>query len=331
VSVPVIAFFNNRAGVGKTSLVYHVAHMFSDLGMTVLAADLDPQANLTALSLDEAGQHTLWGEDSREGTLYKYAKPAIHGTGDVEKPAPLGIGEGFWLLPGDILLSGFEDELTAAWRDALNGNERPFRVLSAFCRVLEEGAAECRASAVLLDLGPNLGSINRAALIGADFVVVPLTPDLRSLRGLRDLGPALNRWRDEWRDRLEARPVVELPLGQLEPLGYIVRQHSVRFDRSVNSSEACINQVPSDYRKYVLNESGNTDTSVLDDPHNIALLRHYRSLMPMARESRKPMFHLKPADGALGAHLQSVHDAYHDFKSLAEKIARRAHLDLSQK
>ena len=176
-SVPVIAFFNNRAGVGKTSLVYHVAHMFSDLGMTVLAADLDPQANLTALSLDEAAQQILWAEDSREHTLYKYAKPAIQGTGDVENPAPLGIGEGFWLVPGDLLLSGFEDELTAAWRDALNGNERPFRVLSAFWRVLAQGAVECRASAILLDLGPNLGSINRAALIGADFVVVPLTPE----------------------------------------------------------------------------------------------------------------------------------------------------------
>ena len=122
-----------------------------------------------------------------------------------------------------------------------------------------------------------------------------------------------------------------MPLGQLEPLGYIVRQHSVRLDRSANSYDAWINRLPGDYHKYVLNESGNNETSVLDDPHNIALLRNYRSLMPMAQESRKPMFHLKPADGALGAHLQSVHDAYRDFKSLAEKIASRAHLDLPQK
>jgi cellulose biosynthesis protein BcsQ len=45
---PVLTFFNNKGGVGKTSLVYHVAWMFSELWRRVLVADLDPQANLTA-------------------------------------------------------------------------------------------------------------------------------------------------------------------------------------------------------------------------------------------------------------------------------------------
>ena len=47
-----IAFFNNEGGVGKTSLVYHLAWMYADLGLSVLAADLDPQANLTTMFLD---------------------------------------------------------------------------------------------------------------------------------------------------------------------------------------------------------------------------------------------------------------------------------------
>ena len=47
-----LAFFNNKGGVGKTSLVYHLAWMFADHGIPVLAADLDPQANLTAMFLD---------------------------------------------------------------------------------------------------------------------------------------------------------------------------------------------------------------------------------------------------------------------------------------
>ena len=45
---PIIAFFNNKGGVGKTSLVYHLAWMYFDLGLRVIAADLDPQANLTS-------------------------------------------------------------------------------------------------------------------------------------------------------------------------------------------------------------------------------------------------------------------------------------------
>lgn len=48
----VIAFFNNKGGVGKTSLVYHLAWMYADLGKRVVAADLDPQANLTSAFLE---------------------------------------------------------------------------------------------------------------------------------------------------------------------------------------------------------------------------------------------------------------------------------------
>lgn len=44
--------------------------------------------------------------------------------------------------------------------------------------------------------------------------------------------------------------------------------------------------------------------------------------MPMAVEARKPMFHLKPADGAIGAHAAAVQMCYHDFKQLAIAIAQ---------
>ncbi len=46
--------------------------------------------------------------------------------------------------------------------------------------------------------------------------------------------------------------------------------------------------------------------------------------MPMAQKARKPTFHLRPADGAIGAHAQSVQDAYGDFKRLALRLAERA-------
>ena len=53
------------------------------------------------------------------------------------------------------------------------------------------------------------------------------------------------------------------------------------------------------------------------DRNCIAKLKDYRSLMPLAQEARKPMFCLKPADGALGAHTYAVTEAYKDFKNVA--------------
>ena len=63
-TVPVLTFFNNKGGVGKTSLVYHLAWMLSDMGYRVLACDLDPQANLTAAFLAEDQLEKLSDEDN---------------------------------------------------------------------------------------------------------------------------------------------------------------------------------------------------------------------------------------------------------------------------
>jgi chromosome partitioning protein len=325
-SVPVIAFFNNKGGVGKTSLVYHLAWMFSDLGTHVVAADLDPQANLTSACLDEDLIESIWMDRLSPQTAYNCVEPIVRGFGDIDVRLPHAfIADRFGLLPGDLLLSAFEDELSSQWQAALDGNERAFYVLSAFSRIVQQVATDCEAELILLDLGPNLGSINRAALIAADYVVVPLSPDLYSLRAMRNLGSTLAEWRDEWNDRLRRKPKmdIELPAGGMEPLGYIVLQRSVRLDRP---NDKWINRIPGDYRKYVLSEPSDDSVTIQNDPHKLALLKHYPSLMTMAQEARKPMFHLKPADGAIGSHFQSAQEAYRDFKALAGVIRERAHL-----
>lgn len=117
-----------------------------------------------------------------------------------------------------------------------------------------------------------------------------------------------------------------LPSGNMQPAGYIVLQHSVRLDRPVKAYDRWIARIPEVYWRHVLDRAPAPGLTLQDDPQCLALLKHYRSLMPMAQEARKPMFHLKPADGAIGAHLQAVKDSYKDFKRLAEEIATRTGL-----
>ena len=327
-SVPVIAFFNNKGGVGKTSLVYHLAWMFADMGAKVVAADLDPQANLTAAFLDDDDLEKLW--DSGK-TIYGFIEPLIKGIGDVRYDEFSPPSDRLILLPGDLRLSTFEDELSTQWPLCLEGKERAFRVESAFWRVMQRSAEVSKADLILVDLGPNLGALNRAGLIASDFVVIPLSPDLYSLQGLRNLGPTLRRWRRDWADRVSRKPEMdfELPAGAIEPLGYVVQQHGVRLDRPVKAYERWIARIPSEYREFVLSEPAGEGYTIQNDPHKLALLKHYRSLMPMAQEARKPMFNLKPADGVIGSHFQSAQEAYQDFRKLARAIAQRAGLSLA--
>jgi cellulose biosynthesis protein BcsQ len=322
---PVVAFFNNKGGVGKTSLVYHLAWMYADLGYGVLAADLDPQANLTSAFLDEDRLVQLWIDEQDEHTVYDSLHPLIRGVGDVSDPTVEPINDMLGLLVGDLDLSKFEDQLSEVWPKCMDGDERAFRVMSAFWRILVRAAEQEQADLILMDLGPNLGAINRAALISVDFVVIPLAPDLFSLQGLRNLGPTLRDWRKRWRDRLGRNPAedLRLPQGRIEPVGYILLQHSVRLDRPVKAYERWISRIPSVYREEVLDQATNGSPSIYNDPHCLALIKHYRGLMPMAQEVRKPIFHLKPGDGAIGSHYNAVQQVYSDFRQLARDLADR--------
>lgn len=326
-----IAFFSNKGGVGKTSLVYHLAWMYAGMGVRVVAADLDPQANLTAAFLDEDRLEALWPDDDHRRTVFGCVQPLIQGIGDIADPYleyaadELAGANLLALVVGDLALSGFEDELSAMWPDCLDRKERAFRVISAFWRILQRAATSSQADMILIDLGPNLGAMNRAALIAADYVVVPLAPDLFSLRGLSNLGPTLRRWREEWHERRPRNPASDLtlPEGRLEPVGYVLLQHAVRLDRPVQAYERWAARIPNVYRSHVLDKSEAPDMTIATDPYCLALLKYYPSLMPLAQEARKPIFHLKPADGAMGAHAQAVHTAYKDFAALARTIAQR--------
>lgn len=328
-SIPIVAFFNNKGGVGKTSLVYHIAWACDDLGRTVLAADLDPQSNLTAGFLDENELDALWyARLSNNHTIFDALQPLIRGTADIQETQPYEIlgAESLCILPGDLSLANIEDTLAETWPKCLDGDYRAFLVQSALWRVLQQVARTAGAELILVDLGPSLGALNRAALLASNFVVVPLAADLFSIRGLENLGPRLRSWRDDWRKRRAAAPLdleIELPLGQMSPVGYVVQQHSVRLDRPTAAYDRWSRRIPNVYWEAVLGTPAPVHVPGEPDPQCLALLKNYRSLIPLAQEARKPVFHLRAADGALGAHANAARQAGQDFIKLTEKILER--------
>jgi chromosome partitioning protein len=258
-----IAFFNNKGSVGTTTLVYHLAWMFQELGVRVLAVDLDPQAHLTAAFLPESSLADLGG------TL---------------TPRPEVIGEMLSLLPGHLDLSLVQDEAD----DQLTTD------LREMIRTAAEGH---RAELTLIDLGPGLGPLSRAGLLASEHHITPLKADLPSLQGLSTLGTALRRW---------------CALGKVSPIGYVLSLN--RPDR-----RDWLGRIATAYHREILGES--EDSVPEPDPYHLAVMRLYPSLMPLAREAHKPMFLLKPADGAVGGLSAAVQDCYRDFKELAVRIA----------
>lgn len=327
----VIAFFNNKGGVGRTTLVYHLAWMFADLGYRVVAADLDPQATLSAMFLPEDELVGFFGEDQHDAhTVYHAVEPLLTGAADIRDMDIEHVDERLALIPGDIRLSTFEDALSKSWTECLGPEPRPFYVISAFYRVLLNATASMRADVALVDVGPNLGAINRSALLAADHVIFPVGADLFSLYGLRNLGPTITRWRKQWRQRLahfhEQHPdaALSLPPGAMEPSGYIVAQHGSQYGGRANGfSRKWMEAIPDVYLRAVCGDEDTPVPSLDSDPNCLARLKHYRSLISIAQEARKPVFHLTPADGAIGAHSYAVRDFEDEFRALAQRIAQR--------
>ncbi len=330
-----IAFFNNKGGVGKTTLIYHLAYMFSNLGVRVLAADLDPQANLTAMCLSPKQIEMLEDEDIT--SIYDVIAPVISQGGNV-RPRTLEVFGEFALIPGDLELSAIEDALSSEWTKCLSDSsldrERAFAVTTSIARAVEIAADEYEADIALLDVGPNLGAINRSALLAADYIVIPVAPDIFSLKGLTNVGRGITEWRKGWQRRLENAPTRRnasrnWPAGQMDAIGYVVSRFSTFKGEKAAHFSRWINRVPSAFHRDVLGETSIVaPASVEEDDACLSWLKDYRSLIPMAQEARKPIFSLKVGDGAIGAHQSAVKEAYRDFRKLAVKIADLISLDL---
>ena len=327
----IIGFFSNKGGVGKTSLVYHLAWMFAELRHSVVAVDLDPQANLSAMFMDEPLLQEIW-EDGGD-TIHTGLKPLMKGMGDIETPKAWDYSENdanLALIVGDMQLLGMDDELSAQWAHCLSGDtsaERAFRIESAFFRIIQDACKLRDAEYALVDVGSNLGAINRAALLACDYIITPLSPDLFSWQGLRNMG-TLTTWREDWQARKEhydkkvkdEHSVVSLPDGDLKVLGYVPMHFTIHAAKPAQLYQTWLSRMPQAFAEL---QKSKIPKTMEEDPYFLGMLKDYYTLMPMAQEHKKPMFDLTPADGAYGSNYTHAQHCRENFEELAKKIINK--------
>lgn len=159
----VIAFANQKGGVGKTSTVVNVAAGLAKIGKKVCLFDLDPQANATeALGIDP---------DSLDLTVYDLmlnnADP-----GDIVKQ----LNDNLWLIPSNIELAGAEVALAN-----LAGKD------SRLKKAIEKVLSVYDFDYVLIDCPPSLGQLTLNGLTAAKEIIVPLQAQFFSYKALSRL------------------------------------------------------------------------------------------------------------------------------------------------
>lgn len=320
-----IAFYNHKGGVGKTTLLFNMGLAMSKQGKTILFVDGDAQANLTSISLDD---DTIEKVYTKQRTIYDGLSPLVEGSGDVTFIKPQKIRPNAWVLPGHIRLSVFEEIAPEGWTSALAGNPRGFRVSTAVQRLMALVAESIDADYILLDLGPNVGAFNRAALLAADGFVIPMAPDLFSLTALPSVGESVSRWIEEWTialgsaSRRELRLEFALPEGRPSPLGYISQQFAVYRERPAEAYRRWISQIPGQYETGVMRPLEEAGVRCPSGPGKIGEVRNLSSLIPMAQRNRSAVFELSGSE-ARGAQFTRAQDTLDLFTKLASETERR--------
>jgi cellulose biosynthesis protein BcsQ len=127
-----IVLFNNKGGVGKTTLTFNLAHMAARLGHRVAVLDYDPQCNLTSIFLNEDELGQLWETEGGGRTVAACIEPVRRGKGGVVTPELAAVADLLWLLPGHLDLSRFEQALAQEWPQTMStANERALDVTTA--------------------------------------------------------------------------------------------------------------------------------------------------------------------------------------------------------
>ena len=171
----ITSIFNQKGGVGKTSLAFHLGWYLSEIGRRTLLVDLDPQGNLSSLfgiqGCSAANLFTRMGPDALQPV-------------EVTRNTPTSTGvRTFSLITADESLQPLE-----ATTNGLAGLTKLRKALRS---------AEGKWDSVVIDCPPSLGGFSANAIVAADDVIVPCTLRQFSIHGLEHVCEVIQSTREE--------------------------------------------------------------------------------------------------------------------------------------
>jgi cellulose biosynthesis protein BcsQ len=326
-----IAIFNNKGGVGKSTLTFHIGSALADLGKKTLLLDLDPQSNLTLFGLQAEQLDELWSAEeafvndfekarasSTEGALNLLCQGArsIHfrlkatedGTGELSHvPPPLQLRENLHLVPGRLSLHMYEEVIASRWSDAYRGDPLAIRTITRIRKLCAELTARYGYDYILVDTSPSLGILNKVLISTVDGFVIPCMPDVFSLYGIRNIGHALSRWKKEFDTLylvLSPDKRASFPNSFVQFLGYTIYNAKKRTGQNAfDLATAHFNyakQIPSTIFESIASDSREhlTEAEIQEPVGGKAVMHTHNTLPNMAQKYRLPIWRV-PASTAL--------------------------------
>lgn len=324
-----ISIFNNKGGVGKTTLLCNLAsYVQKRLGKKVLVIDADPQCNTTTYVLNEEQFINVYYE-STEFTIADIIPPLENGEGYISTFNTIQLDHfGFDLIPGNPKFASCEDFLASEWKDVKSSDLRGIKSTMLFVHFL----TLCQNyDYVFFDMGPSLGAINRSILLASDYFITPMSTDVFSLLALENIGVSIQNWSKVFNkgidgmDIFKRKSISELKnVCDIKFLGYVEQQYIMKTvgetKRAVRAYEEILKKIPDEIQqKIIIPINGDEKMGV---EYKIGSIPNFYSLVPMSQTAHKPIFDLTNIDGVVGAHYQKVKDYEALMGSIANQMLR---------
>lgn len=318
-----ITLYNHKGGVGKTTLMINIAAALAALGKRVLLVDTDPQCNLTSYLVEsEVVDQWLDQSDSPQGvTIWSALKPFTESSGPLKATQVFERLKNVFLLPGDIRLAEFEEDLNQIWIECLQRKIRGFKGASAISEIVNNIAYSENIDYVFYDVGPNIGPLNRIIVLDCDYFIVPAACDLFSVRALKTLGKSLHSWISDWNIITQLAPDNTLLLpGRPEFLGYLLqrfRMYGGKITSEFSSFASKLEKAAHSDIAVVLRKIDGELAKASISQSKLGQVKDFSGLVPQSQSQGQPFFKVRGGNASL------KEDAKKEFTSIAKRIIVR--------
>ena len=336
----IIAMFNHKGGVSKTTTTFNLGWALALKGKRVLLIDSDPQCNLTGMALAFAGVDDLQGFYSQypSANLYTAIRPVFSGVPDRLAPAQVAQTklDNLLVLPGHIDLGSIEGELSMAHK--FRAAVPMFQNLpGAIGHVIRATAELYKIDIVLIDMSPSIGALNQNIFMHCDYFIVPTSPDYFCLLAISSLATTLPRWMVQAVDlrRLQHGSLYKIPDQNPRFIGMISQKYRPRSGRPAQAFQTWIDLIinaVNDVLVPSLTHAGMTmdpermRLGIPVPPHvELAQIPDFNSLIAKSQECSTAVFaltneQLNAAGAVLESYVESRNLFQRLFSSLADKV-----------
>lgn len=318
-----VVVFNHKGGVGKTTMTLNLAAALARMKRRVLLVDADPQCNLTTyLIASDVVDDLLDHSDDEDGqTLWSAVRPVHDALGDVNVIQPFESGlKGLYILPGDIRLSEFENDLADFWTECFQRKLRGFRGTNALSSLISAVPGANHFDYVFYDVGPSVGPLSRVVMLDCDYFIVPVACDLFSLRALKTLGYTLVDWVQQWTGISSLAPADAAILpGRPVFLGFVPQ--GFRVYRGIAHKQAqYLSRIEKEIYAQIVKPLRDIDPALAEGTMSelrLGQVQHFGALAPTSQEEGVPMFE---THGGVGYMKELAFEAY---SGIAKRIDSR--------